>query len=492
MWEAFDRYCCLYREFSVFSELTPEIVMNLLSTKCYNPLYSMQFANDSMREVELKRRKDEFLLWFYRNTTLHNFSECRAVVEPVRQDIRGSAACSKSTEGIFMMYTGLWILLLVMILFNNFLIIISIFKVQHLRSNVANLFIVSLSVSDLFVGISVIPIKIGIFSSNDVFCYSRNVCRVYLMSDAAAFITSILNLVVIAIDRHLALNYPYKYPNWMTRRRAKLTIAFIWLYGFCWSTLVNVKLDNINKDAFVIEGTVCRMNHNYILVYILYAVHFLFPVISMGIIYFRILRITKNHARNISESIILNNNNVFKEENNNNNNNSDKDSKNENNTVSPTTLVPMKVIKSDASQENESYNEHYTIENKHSDKAMADLYKQSKSSLRRSSSKSMDQYRRIIRKAAQTVATVYGTFVFCWLPMAIFSIILMVCEKCAKGIPPTLYIVMIHFLPLVNSMMNAFLYAIMNSQFRRGFKIVLGVDKIRAYFKLVFNVSSNR
>ena len=465
--------------------------MNTLRKRCYTPLSQMTFFNQTEQNNELNRRKSEFLLWFWRNTTMYQFKDCPPPLTDSSTMVENF--CSKDTEPTYKIYVAFWILLLIMIVLNNLLIIVSVLKVPHLRSNVANLFIISLSFSDLFVGLFVIPIKIGMFSNNMVFCYGVNVCRMHIMTDSWAFVTTMANLFVIAVDRHLALNHPYKYPNWVTRRRAKLVILGTWVYGFCFSCLINVKLDSPSEDAVVIKGFVCQMNMNYIYYALLYGLHFCLPVICMGIIYFRILRITKNHARSISESVILDNNKVILQQ-----MSEDQNNNNNNNIVNEPTAMEMTVHKNNGNaNSNESrrgsYTEHYTIENKHTNndtKTVTD-FKQTSRTLRRSSSKSMDQYRRIVRKAAQTVAAVYGTYVICWIPISVFTVIVMFCKDSGDSGTcvhvrdwPDLYIVLIHFLPLVNSMMNAFLYAIMNTQFRRGFKKVLGIDQIKSCLKL--------
>ncbi|XP_066918563.1 probable G-protein coupled receptor No18 [Clytia hemisphaerica] len=486
----FERYCCLYREYSVYSQLTIPIVMDVLREKCYTPLNQMNL-NLTEGNAEMNRRKNEFLLWFWRNTTMYQFKDCSSSSSANSDATIVENFCSKDTEPTYKIYVAFWALLLIMIVLNNLLIIVSVLKVPHLRNNVANLFIISLSCSDLFVGLFVIPIKIGMFSNNMVFCYGINICRANMMTDSWAFVTTIANLVAIAVDRHLALNHPYKYPNWVTRRRAKLVILGTWVYGFCISCLINVKLDSPSQDAVVIEGLMCQMNRNYIYYGLLYGLNFCIPVICMGIIYFRILRITKNHARSISESVILDNNRVILQQ-------MSEDQNNNNNTMNNEPVVlEMTVKKNGGTNSNESrrgsYTEHYTIENKHSnnDTKTTTDFKQTSRTLRRSSSKSMDQYRRIVRKAAQTVAAVYGTYVICWIPIAVFTVVVMFCKDSKDTSScthvqdwPHLYLVLIHFLPLVNSMMNAFLYATMNTQFRRGFRKVLGIDQIKSWLKL--------
>ena len=51
---------------------------------------------------------------------------------------------------------------------------------------------------------------------------------------------SILHLVVISLDRYIAVTHPITYPNLMTSKKAKLLIAGAWILSFviCFPPLV--------------------------------------------------------------------------------------------------------------------------------------------------------------------------------------------------------------------------------------------------------------
>ena len=71
---------------------------------------------------------------------------------------------------------------------------------------------------------------------------------------------SILHLVVISLDRYIAVTHPITYPNLMTSKKAKLLIAGAWILSFviCFPPLVgwNDKGDGSGSDLFDINDNV--------------------------------------------------------------------------------------------------------------------------------------------------------------------------------------------------------------------------------------------
>ncbi|XP_045455462.1 octopamine receptor Oamb [Melitaea cinxia] len=129
----------------------------------------------------------------------------------------------------------------VLVIAGNCLVIAAVLCSSKLRS-VTNLFIVSLAVADLLVGVAVLPFsatrevfKIWIFG--DVWC------SVWLAVDVWMCTASILNLCAISLDRYLAVTRPMSYPSVMSKKKAKFLIAGLWVLSFviCFPPLVGWK-----------------------------------------------------------------------------------------------------------------------------------------------------------------------------------------------------------------------------------------------------------
>lgn len=114
------------------------------------------------------------------------------------------------------------------ILVGNSMVIIAVVLFKKLRRTVSNLFILSLAVADLLVAIVVLPFS----TVNEVLGYwifGDIVCNMWLLADIAVSTASILHLCAISVDRYIAICYPLRYHQLMTRRRSRIICLCMWL-----------------------------------------------------------------------------------------------------------------------------------------------------------------------------------------------------------------------------------------------------------------------
>lgn len=119
--------------------------------------------------------------------------------------------------------------LFILILCGNCLTIAAVQFSRRLRSVVSNLFILSLAISDLLVGLT-IPYHLA-FYLDVTLGESHLICIMKFFFNIVACCVSIWNLIAIAVDRYIAIVYPLHYSRWITKRVAVAVIIFGWISG---------------------------------------------------------------------------------------------------------------------------------------------------------------------------------------------------------------------------------------------------------------------
>jgi len=95
------------------------------------------------------------------------------------------------------------------------------------------MFIVSLATADLTVGIVVMPISAVYIFTVD-WPFGLAVCQFWLAVDYTASTASILNLLVLSIDRYRSVTDPLRYMRRRTSRHAAVLISAAWSLSALW------------------------------------------------------------------------------------------------------------------------------------------------------------------------------------------------------------------------------------------------------------------
>lgn len=187
-------------------------------------------------------------------------------------------------------------LLMLLTLVGNTMVCACFYYYRDLRT-ICNYFIISLSAADILVALLAMPFWL-VLQLTDMDEKSRSVFSGELYSfwasiDILVGSASIMNLVAVSFDRHLAITAPFSYSESLTSLRAIIMIVALWVFSIllCGLHVPSVKMAKM-RSAYQIG---------------LVVVSFIVPLFLMFVMYMKIyfvarnqaLRIGRNYARDI-------------------------------------------------------------------------------------------------------------------------------------------------------------------------------------------------
>ena len=176
-----------------------------------------------------------------------------------------------------------------------------ILKTSNYVKHSTKLFLTSLTIADLSIGL------FNDFLRFLYFCLINTVSSLFLhylcfVSSVAIVVfggISILSLLLVNFDRYLAIEFPLKYPYFMTARRAGIAIAFSWTSAFgtsLLSLLLSIKHIFKKDSQYPACETLPRFNTGVVIGFSVGLIsYFIIPFAITIAIYIRIIIIVKRH-----------------------------------------------------------------------------------------------------------------------------------------------------------------------------------------------------
>uniref|UniRef100_A0A3P9NNU0 Beta-2 adrenergic receptor n=1 Tax=Poecilia reticulata TaxID=8081 RepID=A0A3P9NNU0_POERE len=183
-------------------------------------------------------------------------------------------------------------ILVLAIVFGNVMVITAILRFQRLQT-ITNLFIASLAVADLIMGVIVVP-----FSSSNIllnsWMFGNFMCDFWTATDVLCVTASIETLCVISLDRYLAITRPLRYPTLLTRARAFMVVFVVWAVASLISFLpIYLKVWVSDKRSAVeclFNETCCEFNTSATYAVCSSIVSFYLPLVVMIFLYTRVFQ----------------------------------------------------------------------------------------------------------------------------------------------------------------------------------------------------------
>ncbi|XP_038579366.1 trace amine-associated receptor 13c-like [Micropterus salmoides] len=179
----------------------------------------------------------------------------------------------------------------------NLLVIISISHFRQLHTP-TNLFILSLAVSDFLVGLLVMPFQILL--TEPCWLLGDLVCALYYLLNFITLCASVFNMVLISVDRYVAICDPLHYPTKITAKRVQVCVFLCWGYSVFYSVMF--LYDNLKQPG--------KYNSCYgeCVINIIgpadLVLGFIIPISAITILYVRVFVVAVSQARAMRSHII--------------------------------------------------------------------------------------------------------------------------------------------------------------------------------------------
>ncbi|XP_031573812.1 D(2)-like dopamine receptor [Actinia tenebrosa] len=315
-----------------------------------------------------------------------------------------------------------------------------ILKNRSLRT-VTNIFILNLATSDFLLSILCMPFAL-VSCIVDDWIFGGLMCSISGLILSTLCIASILTLVLVAIDRYLAIKHPLKYCVYLTNKACVCMLAFVWLVAAIFSLLpalgwgsgyAYIKVESICRPEF---GTPQKDNG---FTSFLFATCFVIPFAILAFLYISILWTARKQFRQVHHAPKLNVINV-----------------------QPQEQEIVRNIHRHSNREKTFTSDNTEITSATNTIRTKRLYNSKNISKRKHKARGF-----------KMLLLIVAAFIICWSP----HFILIFYSSLNRITIPLSVKALTTWLTFLNSSMNPFLYGFLNGKFRSSIKNFLG-DKI--------------
>ncbi|KAF7491743.1 Histamine H1 receptor [Sarcoptes scabiei] len=194
-------------------------------------------------------------------------------------------------NSILLIFLGIILALLSLLTFLGNAMVVHAIRTERKLHTVSNMFILSLAIADLIVGLVVMPLSSTYVLYGD-WILGLFVCQFWLLIDYTASTASILNLLILSLDRYWSIRSPLKYLSERTKKRALAMIGIVWLISALWSIPIIGWHRWYNNGVRKHPGNVCETEFSDSVAFKLTTsiANFIIPMSLMVILYYKIFR----------------------------------------------------------------------------------------------------------------------------------------------------------------------------------------------------------
>ena len=333
-------------------------------------------------------------------------------------------------ESVVLWSVSVLAILIAATVFGNILVCTAFYLCRELR-NITNQFVVSLAVSDLLVGFGSMPMwlvyQLGGWPVNS------SIYTWWLCLDIVTGTASIMNLVVISIDRYLAITSPYDYQFKLTKTRAKMAIMIVWLYSL---TVAGIRASPFYSPSW-----------EQYFPYVVATASFFVPLPIMIFCYVQIFRVAHEQAGKIRRQ----------------------------GSGGYRACQESSEAPTEAAERNDNSADAPVLYDGKAHPSYGGTRPSTSVTKQRPILTSQNSLRMLRKafvadlKAAKTLAIVMGSFIVCWSPFIVMNTVYVSCKACIVSPMPTTA----KWLHYSNSAMNPIIYTVLNRAFRDAFRRII-------------------
>ncbi|XP_011298149.1 dopamine receptor 2 isoform X2 [Fopius arisanus] len=343
--------------------------------------------------------------------------------------------------------------------FGNSLVILAVFRERYLHT-ATNYFVTSLAFADCLVGLVVMPFSAIYEVLENRWLFTMDWCDVWRSLDVLFSTASILNLCVISLDRYWAITDPFTYPTRMSRKRAAILIAIVWVCSSAISFPAiawwrAVRTEEVPKDK-------CPFTEN--LGYLIFSstISFYLPLFVMVFTYYRIYRAAVIQTRSLklgTKQVMMASGEL------------ELTLRIHRGGATNTDARHLFRTASSTPEDLQDMEEPLTLHN-NGLMRMPSTRINNKQHLGKnfSLSRKLAKFAKE-KKAAKTLGIVMGVFIVCWLPFFVVNLLSGFCTRCIWN--EEIISAAVTWLGWINSGMNPVIYACWSRDFRRAFVRIL-------------------
>ncbi|XP_031729869.1 trace amine-associated receptor 13c-like [Anarrhichthys ocellatus] len=175
----------------------------------------------------------------------------------------------------------------------NLLVIISISHFRQLHSP-TNLLLLSLAVSDFLVGLLLMPFQILLLGG----CWflGNTICGLFYYASFILTSASVGNMVLISVDRYVAICDPLCYPTKVTQKRVKICICLCWISSVFYNVLILIDFLT-QPDRYSSCYGECVVVIDFITGAVDVSMTFVGPIFVIIVLYMRVFVVAVSQAR---------------------------------------------------------------------------------------------------------------------------------------------------------------------------------------------------